>query len=382
MKKITKILSLLVIPLVFIYAFFSGCKKIQVEIDNGSIMQDIDKKPTQTAAYEQHTKQAIQEYENTITNNKTANGEVDLENEQVKKTANMVAAKLFAYACYNERQLDKYVFFSDQNGDTDLGASGYAKAQRQEYYLRINESEKTCGYRYHYTIKKVKESGGVVSAFKNLFESARLRVTDKTNLLYRFEGSKLEDSGVINEKLDCSLLSCEWKTGKDWGKPDIEMKKSEYIAPEKIEEDIINNAGNDNITIRGNINIFAEDVVSSTTMLKDDEGGYVIAMILNTQVANRDESSLKMLRNGNSSDDCVWTDGEEDSGLVIVFRIWENGLFRFLRIDERWKGKLNKFDGVVESQTEYYFSYSDRDCDMTENLQMLENAKVLKEKGE
>lgn len=378
MRKVLRVLSVLIAPLISICAFLSGCKGDPVDIDNGEIMQDINVPPVQQAAYEEYSKQAVADYNAVADKHRDADGEVDTEDPEVIKAANEAAAKLYAYACYNERTLDKYAFFSNQEGDTDLGSSGSAKAIRQEYYLRVNESDDTCGYRYHYTIKKVKESSGIVGTFKGLFESARLRFTDETNLLYRFEGDDIE-IGEENENLNCNMLTCNWSTGKDWGKADVEMKKSAFIPPEEIERDIIDNAGEDNVTIRGNINILAEGMVKSANIIEEDDGGYFIIMTLDTSVANSDEASLKMLRRANSSDDCKWVDDGDDSGLAIVLRLWQNGMFRFYNFKERWSGKISGFSGVADSLTTYYYSYSDRDCDMTKNLEMLEKAK--NEKG-
>lgn len=381
MKKIIRTVALIIAPIISICAFLAGCKGCgkDVEINNTGIMQDVKVAPTQKPAYEEYSKQAFEEYKQVADRHTDGDGKVDTDNEEVIKAAKAAAAKLFAYACYNERTLDKYVYFSHQVGDTDLGGSGSANATRQEYYLRVNEGENTCGYRYHYTLKKVNESSGLVSGLKSLFESARIRFTDKTNLLYRFEGSKIE-YGKENENIGVNMLECKWETGSDWGKPDIEMKKSEYIEPENILKDIEDNAGNDNITIRGNVNILAEDIIKSAKIIEDEEGGIFLLIRINTDVANRDEASLKMLRKANSSDDCEWTKGddEDDTGFIIMCRLWSNGMFRFYNVQERWSGKISGFSGTVDSQTAYYYSYSDKDCDMTKNLETLESAKKLK----
>ena len=41
-------------------------------------------------------------------------------------------------------------------------------------------------------------------------------------------------------------------------------------------------------------------------------------------------------------------------------------------------GVTNGFGGVADSLTTYYYSYSDRDCDMAKNIEMLEKAKEQK----
>lgn len=358
--------------------FIMGCGK-SVTVDGGELIRDIDLKPEQEAAYAEYSKQALDEYF-AVADKHLVDGDIDLENAEVAAAAKPAAAKLFAYACYNERRLNQYVFFAHQEGETDISA-GSATAIKQEYYLRINESENSCGYRYHYTIKMVERSEGTISMFKGAFESARTRITDKTDLLYRLEGSNIR-VGARNDILGVDMLECDWKTGSDWGKSDLEIKKGDFIEPDKIREDIESVAGEDNITIRANINILADDIVRSAFIMRDETEagleGYVIFMTVDTEVANKDEASLKMLRKANGSDDCKWVNEGDDSGLSIVFRIWENGLFRMYSVSEKWQGKISGFSGIADSSTVYNYSYSDRDCDMTGYLKMLEDAKAAK----
>ena len=379
MKSIKKILTVAVSAVISV-CFIVGCGKA-VNVNVGDLIQDIDVAPTQSAAYEVYSKQVLDEFF-AVAEQHLVEGEIDYENEEVAAAAIPVAAKLFAYACYNERRLDQYVYFSSQDGFTDISA-GSATAIKQEYYLRINESENTCGYRYHYTIKMVSECEGTISMFKSAFESARTRITDKTDILYRLEGSNIR-VGTKNEVLGVDLLECDWKTGDDWGRPDVQMVKSDFIEPDKIREDIERTAGEDNITMHANINILADDIVQSAIIIKDenlDSGefeGYIVFMTIDTDVANRDEASLKMLRKANGSDDCVWVNEDDMSGLSIIFRIWSNGLFRTYSVAEKWSGKIMGFTGTADSSTVYNYSYSDRDCDMTGYLKMLEEAKAAK----
>lgn len=384
MKKLFKILSLVLAPALVFTGVLVGCggKKVDPVVKTEGLLADKDVEPTATAVYEEDSAQALEDYYS-VAERHLVDGEVDTDNEEVISAACTAAAKLYAYACYNERYLDKYVYFGDQTGTTDLGSSGAATAERQEYYLRVNETDETCGYRYHYTIKKVLESSGMVKTFKSSFESARLRFTDKTSLLYRFEGDNIT-LGDYDDNLGCDLLACDWATGDDWGKEDVQMIKGDYIAPEDIEADIVANADAANYTIRGNINILAENMVKYASISEDDEGGVNVLMTIDTDVANGDEASLTMLRNANGSSNCVWQgeydeDAEgfgEDTGLRIVFRLWGNGLFRSYVIIERWTGKIVVFTGTAESQTTVYYSYSDYDCDMTDYLTMLESAKA------
>ena len=142
MKKAVKIISFIVAPAVLACGLFAGCKSCKgkkVDIENKSVMQDIDVYPTVTADYEQYSVQAYNDYKAVAGSYRDGEGEIDILRDEVIAAAIPAAAKLYAYACYNERTLDRYVFFSDMEGTTDLGSNGKAVARRQEYYLRVNE---------------------------------------------------------------------------------------------------------------------------------------------------------------------------------------------------------------------------------------------------
>lgn len=387
MKKFIKSLCFIIAPLMLVSAFFAGCKSCKgkkVSIETGNIMQDIDVEPAFSPDYEQYSKQAYEEYKAVAAKHLDGSGEPDPFNPEVIAAAIPAAAKLYAYACYNERTLDQYVFLSDMEGKTDLGSNGSATARRQEYYLRVNESDKTCGYRFHYTIRKVVKSDGFIDTMKSLFESARIRFTDETDLLYRFEGSGIK-FGAHHDGMEIDLLRCNWRTGDDWGKPDVAMRKFDFIQPEDVAADIIAQAGQGDPTMRGNINILAENILQFASITEDEECINVM-MTVNTEIANKDEASVKMLTRANdTSGSCHWRAGESDedaegiavdTGLRIICRLWKNGLFRNNTIIERWRGKTHGFNGTADPVITYWYSYSDRDCDMTQNLAMLEAAKL------
>ncbi len=394
MKKFAKVFTLIAVPVIAASMLFAGCKSCKGKaVDpppENQLMRDIEVPPEQHAYYEAQSRQVIEEYQEVAARHTDANGEVDANNSEVVAAASSAAAKLYAFACYNERYLDKFVFFGDQVGDTDVSGFGSATAERQEYFLRVNESENTCGYRYHRTIKKVKESSGTIDTFKSLFESARVRMTDKTNLLYRFEGNDIR-YGEHNDALSCDVLTCNWRTGDDWGKADIEMVKGSYLETlDDIKADILASANGDNKNIRGNINILADNIVKYANIVVDEEtGGIFVLMTIDTDVANADDASMAMLKNANgTSGNCLWKGDPstvndegfgEDTGLRIIYALWPNGLFRMYNIIERWEGKMDlkiaKPTGLAESTTLVYYSYSDHDCDMAGYLNMLEAAK-------
>lgn len=390
MKAISKIFSIIIAPFVFAASVLTGCffqnKPVVPTPEPGEeadIMRDINVAPTVTPAYAEAFGQAFSAYKQVADAHKDEYGEVDWNDAEVSSAARTAAAKMFAYARYNLYYLDKFVYFADQEGSTDLGpVTGTAAATKQEYYIRVNENPNSCGYRYHYTIKSVdrQKSTGLVAGMAGLFESGRIRITDQTDRLYRFE---CEDMKAItthyNSVLKVNVMSCPWVKGKDWNKPDLKIVKRDPIAAEDILKDIEENAGANDVSMPGNVNILAENVLQAAKIMENDDG-YILIMNVDTAVANKDAASLRMLRNANDSNDCVWQKGEksaddtlldEDTGLKIVCALWKNGLVRQIAIDERWTGTIKAFNGSAKSYTCTYYSYSDRDCDMTVPLKMI-----------
>ncbi|MDE6613226.1 MAG: hypothetical protein K2K28_01575 [Clostridia bacterium] len=223
-------------------------------------------------------------------------------------------------------------------------------------------------------------------------------MTDKTDLLYRFEGNSI-GIGDYNDRLGFNMLKCDWRTGDDWGRPDITMVKGGFLnTEEEIKNDISANATDDNHTIRANINTLADNIVKCAHIVESD-GLVTVVMVIDTDVANNDEASVKMLTKANGTDgDCHWQAKEEyeddgaavtgvgeDTGLKIIFTLWPNGLFKQYIVIERWQGKMDipvlSVKGVADSTTIVQYSYSDRDCDMTGYLEMLEEAKKKLEKN-
>ncbi len=368
--KILKVCALLAVPAAVLGAF--GCKH-KVSSNEGYLLQDTNIYPEVQAAYEEESREAITRL-------------LSYSSFPTSDGATRAAAELFAYACYNEEYIDKYVYFSDRTGSTDLGATGRSTVTNQDYKLIIYENDEHPGYKYHYTIKHVDEISGVISMFQSLFESGtQLRFVDDTDKLYRFNGRNaeyIEDDSLVEE-----VLTCEWTVNSSaWGTddPPIVKREGEKLTLEEMEADVLNSARNgwENV-MHGNINILADDIVESATINSTTADGhtvYTIVMDIDTEVANADEASMLMLHDANGSDDCEWIGPEEGGdGLKIIFQIWENGLFKLYGLGETWSGTTNGFSGTADSTLNVQYSYSSRDTDMTEKLAMLEEAKKTQE---
>lgn len=350
----------------------AACKKDGVSNDvggdDGYVLSGRNTYPEVAAPYESESRAALQRY-------LSAAGNPLIKNS----VAAEVAAELYAYACYNEEYIDKYVYFSSQTGSTDLGAMGSSTVTKQDYKLIIYEGEDTPGYKYHYTIKHVDEISGLVSVAESLFEGGtKLRFVIDTNKLYGFKGenSHYDETGEFKE----DVLTCSWTPMSDaWGTidPPIVKREGEKLTLDGIRQDIIDTAGGDDPVIHGNINILAEEIVQSATITEQQtESGakyYNILVNIDVGVANADAASMAMLRHANGSDDCVWV-SESDGGraLTLIFQVWDNGLFKLYGLRETWKGKTNGFSGMADSSLSVQYSYSQKDTDISSRLDMLE----------
>ena len=367
-RTIIKILSLLAVPAVVVGA--AACKD-DGAANSGYELLDKDEYPSVEAPYEDESRAAIERWLAAENN--------PLTSAQVAKE---VAAELFAYACYNEEYIDKYVYFSDQTGSTDLGVTGKSTVTKQDYKLIIHEGEDTPGYKYHYTIKHVDEISGVISMFQSLFESGtRLRFVTDTNKLYRFDGN--DPHYVEDESLVQDILTCNWTpdTGS-WGvsedEPPIVKRDGEKLTLDEMAQDVLETArSGGEAVMHCNINILADGIVDSASIVPMPSGdGYTVTMNINIDVANADEASITMLRNANGSSDCRWVsdDGNTTSALQILYQVWDNGLFKVYGLKETWSGTTNGFRGTANSSLSVQYSYSNRDTDMTAKLAMLDEA--------
>ena len=369
-SKILKICALCAVP--FVVATASACGGTQIGENKSYYLQDDGLYPAVAAPYEEESRAAISRWESASAS----------ERDDVAKE---VAAELYAYACYNEEYIDKYVYFSSQTGSTDLGSSGSGDVTTQNYKLIIHQGANTPGYKYHYTLKKVNEATGTINTFRNLFESARLRFVEDTNKLYRFEGDNIR-YGTDESGADTDILTCDWETGSDWGTDDPPIvKREDKLDLAVIESDIIALSEDGEAVIHGNVNILADNIVKSATITEGEFDGhavYEIVMELDPEVASADPASAAMLANANSAEECGWVNDEEGIGPTITFQIWDNGLMKYYKIDETWEGRIKvailSYSGGADTETEVWYSYSDRDTDMEDKLAMLEDAKTAR----
>lgn len=284
------------------------------------------------------------------------------------------AARVYAYACYNETRLDGYVWFSDQSGSMSA-ANVSGNAYRQEYYLRLNKTSSRAGMLYTYKEKSTESLSGLLkNTLKKVFEKGELNVVVDDIKRWQCEGRNPSRSSD-------GVIKMGWAPGSNLG--DDYYTSIEKLKPmaglEDIRADIEERAGETEVNrhfMHGNVNILAENIVKKATITPNSDGTTTFEMIIDADVANADEASTTMLGRANSCSDCSWKKGEgDDTGIKICYTLWANRLLKEYEVDERWSGTVDGFpaSGSATSHLKVVYSYAEEDLDFTECLAYLDN---------
>jgi hypothetical protein len=362
MKKITKLFAVVVSAItsfVSLVACTIPSATITTKTEVDTEIKDVDIAPTIAAPYAEESAEQFacleEHFEQPSDGSASSIRQITEGNDEVKQ----ITAKLFAYACYNENFVSQFVYLSDRSSSTTLDG-GLCESTNQDYKAIVRKTGDVKGMKYHYTIKHVDKAQDVSTIYKNAYESNGLRFVNDT-LLYRFKGTSV---GYRTEKGRTGELTATWnKKGSDWGKEESSVVLEQRIDVADIPADIVERASTDDFYVKGNLNIFAQNIIKSVSVIDYAEQGYTLfQMTIDTDVANSDPSSLAMLRHSNSSNNCVWN----GDGLQITFVLWKNGLFRSYSLSESWVGTISVVSGVsisggANSDLLVEYSYSDRD---------------------
>lgn len=290
------------------------------------------------------------------------------------------AAYLWVLAGYNHGQAERFVYFQNKLGETDLGSKGKGKLDYQQYHkeLRANDAENFGGGKYHYTIKHVYDSN-LPEIYAMSLEDAQIRFVANVgglNGLYRFklngdgdEVTKFTGKYLFGEE----ILSTQWQTGKDWGKEEkvygayriVENNKSLGEVMAALENNIQTCEMGDR-QVMGNINTLGEGVVESATITPSSDGSYyTIVMTLDLDALNADPRSIEFLEDDNSASNMKW------NKCNVTFEMWKTGLFKSYSIEENWSGHIVIYDGAAEVSNKVFYSYTEEDCSMDKEIAFL-----------
>lgn len=320
MKKIRKILAVL---LLLSSAFaLTACKKPAIESKTESILLDADVAPPEGFSA---AKYDIMEVYNST-----------------DYTPEEKAVTMWQLVCFNEPHSDNYAFFIHTEGDTDI-SDGSGRMVYQKYHIQSRTQK------YEQILKCVPEhsfSGIVAKIADSALQTGKINLVNDGKL-YRFVAASTPT--YSNET---GLITVPWQKGSDWGK-EHSMRGSQKEM------------------IKGNINPGCAGIIKTATFeSKADEDGnkYLrIVMEVDAEVANNDSETMENLEDANSPATKV-----QYNYLTITYEVWESGFLKYYRYDESWKGKMFSMEGASESVAECHYSYSARDCDITEKLKLID----------
>lgn len=290
------------------------------------------------------------------------------------------AAYLWVLAGYNHGQSERFAYFQNKLGETDLGSEGKGKLAYQQYHkeLRANDAENFGGGKYHYTIKHVYDST-LPSIYGDMLEDAAIRFVanvDGLNGLYRF---KLNGDGeevtqfTGKELLGEEILTTKWQTGRDWGKAEKVYGAYRIVENDKSLDEVMTALENDiqtcemeNRQVMGNLNTLGDGVVKDATIKPSSDGSYyTIVMTLDLGALNADARSIQFLEDDNTAKDMKWNECN------VTFEMWKTGLFKSYSIEENWSGKIVVYDGSAEVSNKVFYSYTAQDCSMDKEVAFL-----------
>lgn len=290
------------------------------------------------------------------------------------------AAYLWVLAGYNHGQSERFAYFQNKLGETDLGSEGKGKLAYQQYHkeLRANDAENFGGGKYHYTIKHVYDST-LPSIYGDMLEDAAIRFVanvDGLNGLYRF---KLNGDGAEvtqftgKELLGEEILTTKWQTGSDWGKAEKVYGAYRIVENDKSLDEVMTALENDiqtcemeNRQVMGNLNTLGDGVVKDATITSSSDGSYyTIVMTLDLGALNADARSIQFLEDDNTAKNMKW------NKCNVTFEMWKTGLFKSYSIEENWSGKIVVYDGSAEVSNKVFYSYTAQDCSMDKEVAFL-----------
>ena len=252
----------------------------------------------------------------------------------------------------NEIKVERFNYFQYKMGTTDIdGESGTLLYQRTR---RQNQQDKD-----DTTIKlPVKHNFNITAV--NFVQDAMIRLVHD-NKIYRIEGD-VKKIAYDDKTGYLSLPADAWKKGKHFG-----------------DEEFVTSSQNLEETKKTCVNWECANIVksegASITQKTTSNGDvyYVLSFTVDLDVANADETTIAKLENDNSGSNMSL------GKMEIVAEVWECGLMKYYETDETWSGEIGTYimniwfgyKGSADSQSKTWYSYTERDNDMSESIAIL-----------
>ena len=273
-------------------------------------------------------------------------GITDIVNDASLTTAQKIQ-KIMSATEQNEITAERFNYFQYKKGSTEInGKSGTL------IYQRHRKQNQEC--KDDTTLKRAINAN--FGSFELEFvQDAMIRLV-YNDAIYRIKGA-VED--VTYDSATGLLVVADdatWGKGKDFGKYELVEWSQNLDETKKTCA---------NWECEG---IVSEEGATINRVEQDGTGDvyYELKFTVDTAVANADPATIARLENDNGGSDMSL------GKLEVRAEVWECGLMKFYETEEVWSGKIFIYSGSADSQSYTWYSYTERDNDMSESVAILD----------
>lgn len=279
---------------------------------------------------------------------------VDIVNDASLTTAQKIQ-KIMSATEQNEITAERFNYFQYKTGSTEIdGKSGTLIYQR---HRKQNQKDKD-----DTTLKRAINANFGATEL-NFVQSSMIRLV-YNDAIYRIQGAVAD----VNYDSTTGLLvvadDATWSKGDNFGGYELVEWSQNLDETKKTCA---------NWECEG---IVSEEGATINRVEQDGTGDvyYELKFTVDTAVANADSATIDRLENDNSGKDM------SVGKLEVTAQVWECGLMKFYQTDETWSGEIGKrligdsgiwYKGSADSQSYTWYSYTERDNDMSESIAIL-----------
>lgn len=268
----------------------------------------------------------------------------DTINDASLSTAEKIQAIMSATE-QNEITAERFNYFQYKVGSTDLNSNhGTLIYQRLRKQNQKDKDDTTFKLAVNHNFDMIAINFVQDAMIRFVYNNKIYRIQgDPDNLVYD------ETSGLLTMSPDAS-----WSKGKNFG-----------------DEEFVQSSQNLDETKKTCVNWDCDGIVldegATITALKNPDGAtyYELKFTINLAVANADSSTIDRLQNDNGGS------GMSLGKMEVRAEVWECGLMKFYETEETWSGTIVMYSGSADTHTYTWYSYTERDNDMSDTVAIL-----------
>ena len=274
---------------------------------------------------------------------------VDIVNDTALTNAQKIQ-KIMSATEQNEITAERFNYFQYKTGSTEIGGKSGTLI-----YQRHRKQNQEC--KDDITLKRA-INANFGNTELNFVQDSMIRLV-YNDAIYRIKGNVADVTYDSATGLLVVSDDATWTKGKDFGKYELVEWSQNLDETKKTCA---------NWECEG---IVSEEGATINRVEQDGTGDvyYELKFTVDTAVANADSATIDRLENDNSGKDM------SVGKLEVVAQVWECGLMKFYQTDETWSGSIGAailwYKGSADSQSYTWYSYTERDNDMSESIAIL-----------